>query len=175
MDYHSIKELIRKFWLGETSLDEEGILKEYFSFNQNPPEEFEAASEYFAYIKQESNITLDDDFDIDIMSKIESLESKNGKVIIMKKMWPMLLAACVALMVGITLINYLKDDNGEAMEKIYVEEEFIDTYDDPEKAYANVRAALMMVSSNLNEGVSYAGEIKKFDQAQKEIEKNNTP
>ena len=174
MDYHSIKELIRKFWLGETSLEEENTLKEYFSFNENPPEEFEAAAEYFAYIKQESSITLDDDFDIDIMSKIESLESKNSKVITLKRIGPMLLAACVALMIGITLINYLKDDNGEAMEKIYVEE-FIDTYDDPELAYANVRAALMKVSSNLNEGVSYTGELRKFDQAQKEIKKNNTP
>jgi len=48
MDYHSIEELIRRFWLGETSLEEENTLKEYFLYNQNPPQAFQVAADYFA-------------------------------------------------------------------------------------------------------------------------------
>jgi len=82
------------------------------------------------------------------------------------------MAAGIALLVGLTLINKLQDnDKAINIDPVAVNEEFIDTYDDPQEAYENVRAALMMVSSNLNEGVSYTSEMNKFEQAQKEISK----
>ncbi len=172
MDYHSIKEIIRKFWLGETSLEEENTLKKYFLYNQNPPEEFQTAADYFAAIEADNRMELSDDFDQEMMGKIIAMEKKSGNIQSSRKWIPYLIAASIALLVGITIINKLQDtDNPINVEPVAVTEEFIDTYDDPETAYENVRAALMMVSSNLNEGVSYTSELNKFEQAQKEISK----
>lgn len=167
MDYHSIKELIRKFWLGETSLEEENILKEYFRYNQNAPEEFEETARYFNYIEEENKPVLGDDFDNLIMDKIKGLEGKKTF-----RIWPMLIAACITLMLGLTVFNVMNSDQSKDNPTLVAEEEFIDTYSDPEEAYANVKMALMKVSSGLKEGVSYTGEMKKFSEAQKEISKS---
>jgi len=167
MDYHSIKELIRKFWLGETSLEEENILKDYFRYNQNPPEEFEDSARYFSHIEEENKLELGDDFDNLVMDKIKNLEGKKTF-----KIWPILLAACITLMVGLTVFTIFNSDESNVVPPLAVEEEFIDTYSDPEEAYKNVKLALMKVSSGLKEGVTYTGEMKKFSEAQKEISKS---
>jgi len=139
MDYHSIEELIRRFWLG---------------------------------VEEDNKLELGDDFDKLMMDKIMNLEKKSTRGNAKKKIWPYIMAAGIALLVGLTLINKLQDnDKAINIDPVAVNEEFIDTYDDPQEAYENVRAALMMVSSNLNEGVSYTSEMNKFEQAQKEISK----
>jgi len=166
MDYHRIKDIIDRFWRGETNLEEENLLKDYFRYNDNSPEEFEDTAEYFRYIEEESKIELGDDFDLEIMSKIKALETKKPF-----KIWPILLAACVTLLLGLVAYNMMDSSKPMNQAPILVEEEFEDTYDNPEEAYENVRAALMMMSSGLKEGASYTGELKKFSEAQKEISK----
>ena len=131
-----IKELLEKYWAGETSLEEEKIIQEYFKENPSLTEE----GQYFRAIAANQKLTYKGEVP--------------GKPKIFRKQW-LSVAATVAVGVITAIIaldNSRKDDP------------FAVT--DPQEAYEVTRQALMMISSNLNETRQYPAELSKINKAE---------
>lgn len=136
-----INELQEKYWAGETSLEEEKILKAYFENQNNNGLE----SEYFAFLKKKKNLKTQLKF-----------EYPQKKILFSK--WWMAAAITVGILFGAYLLQISENQN-----------EFI--VSDPQKAYEITREALFTISKNMNKGTAYAGNLEKFVEAQEIISK----
>jgi hypothetical protein len=77
MDYKYIKQLLDRYWKGVTTLEEEEILRAFFS-QEDVPAELKPYQTLFTYEQNEKKEdVLDDDFDQKIISIIE-MEKKEG-------------------------------------------------------------------------------------------------
>ena len=72
MDYKYIEQLIERYWNAETSLEEESILRTFFS-QKNVPAEMEHLRALFS--DDASGQTLDDDFDKRMLQMIQQEDS----------------------------------------------------------------------------------------------------
>lgn len=129
MEQNRIKELLDKFWEGETSLDEEKELKAFFQHPNTPPE-FAADKAYFTQIAAE---------------KAAEMPEKRPGLALFSRISRMALAACVLGLVGLGFWKMqctVPQPKPEALA-------LTDTYDDPEKAYTEIKAALALVSTKM--------------------------
>ena len=83
----------------------------------------------------------------------------------------MKMAAGIALFIGLFFTWKSYSDSVE-VRPVLDEIVIVDTYDDPEVAYREVKKALMMMGGKMNEGASYAGSLYEFEKAKNEIEKD---
>jgi len=70
-----IDKLLEKYWAGETSLDEETQLREYFS-GAEIAEHHQPFVEVFVYQNKMTTATLPDDFEDQLLASIEARETK---------------------------------------------------------------------------------------------------
>ena len=108
MDYKYINQLLDRYWKGETSLEEEEILRAFFSQDELPAElkPYQALFSYeMGEAKQE---TLGDDFDQKMMAMIEDEYTKKpnkAKVVsLTERLKPLFKAAAVVAII-LTLGN----------------------------------------------------------------------
>ncbi len=108
MDYKYINQLLDRYWKGETSLEEEEILRAFFSQDELPAElkPYQALFSYeMGEAKQE---TLGDDFDQKMMTMIEdeyTKEPNKAKVVsLTERLKPLFKAAAVVAII-LTLGN----------------------------------------------------------------------
>ena len=108
MDYKYINQLLDRYWKGETSLEEEEILRAFFSQDELPAElrPYQALFSYeMGEAKQE---TLGDDFDQKMMAMIEdeyTKEPNKAKVVsLTERLKPLFKAAAVVAII-LTLGN----------------------------------------------------------------------
>ena len=110
MDYKYIKQLLERYWNCETSLEEEDILRTFFS-QEDIPSELESYKALFTYELGESkNEALGDDFDQKMMDIIESEESQKpekakAKVISLTERLKPLFKAAAMVAIFLTLGN----------------------------------------------------------------------
>lgn len=108
MDYKYIETLVDKYFEGETSLQEETQLKDYFTKERIHPS-LERYQGLFQYWVDESQVKLDDAFDIALLEKMEAQETadssasakpKKGKVIQLRTRMLYRVAAAIALVMA---------------------------------------------------------------------------
>ena len=99
MDYKYIEQLLERYWEGETTLQEEAILRTFFS-QQDMPDHLRKFQPLFSMEKEES---LGDDFDARILDSIgEETESKAKIVTLASRLKPLFkVAAIVAILLTI--------------------------------------------------------------------------
>lgn len=163
-DIEYIKRLLDSFYDGDTSLEEEEILKQYFSRN-DVPEQLEAEQKIFldlfsgrggcqaSSLEQKLDLLIDN-FHAEEERSIISLPRKSKKIILWKKITAV--AACILVLISAGL--FLLDNHSGKMN---------DTYSDPQDAYIETQKALTFVSSKLNKG------FEQMESAQKNLEKTN--
>jgi hypothetical protein len=162
MEYKDLKILADRFWEGECSELEENKLREYFRWNDTVPEEFLQVKNYLSLANEESS-GLGIDFDLKILKAVEEKHSNITRSLNFKRFIPYAAAAMLAF--GIFFFNPNSPvDSDDTL--VQVE----DTFDDPEKAFLEVKKALMMVSSKINKGKEYSNEIAKFSLATGQIQ-----
>ncbi|MBK8506553.1 MAG: hypothetical protein IPL46_32760 [Saprospiraceae bacterium] len=138
MEENKIREVLERYWEGETSLEEEKELKSYFASSQ-VTDEFAPFIPLFAFFDEEkhkemsAHITLPN-------------ETKKAKVINFK--WLINIAASIVIFIAMFFIN--KNLNRESVQQYA----YHDTYQTPEEAYLEVKQALLFVSAKMNKGVS---------------------
>lgn len=108
MDYKYINQLLDHYWKGETSLEEEEILRAFFSQDELP-DELKPYQALFSYeIGEAKQEALGDDFDQKMMAMIEDEYTKKpnkAKVIsLTKRLKPLFKAAAVVAII-LTLGN----------------------------------------------------------------------
>lgn len=108
MDYNYINQLLDCYWRGETSLEEEEILRTFFS-QDNVPAELQQYKPIFVYEASEgkSNV-LGEDFDEKMMSLIEQNTPVKARIISMPERLKPLFKAAAMVAIILTLGNALQ-------------------------------------------------------------------
>ena len=100
MDYKYIEQLLERYWQGETTLQEEGILRAFFS-QPDIPEHLQAYRELFTFEKEE---VLDDEFDKRILEMIDESAPEAKTVTLVSRLKPLFKAAAIVAII-LTLGN----------------------------------------------------------------------
>ena len=108
MDYKYIDQLLERYWRGETSLQEEEILRMFFS-QEDIPAALLPYRELFVYEQNEKEMEkLGDDFDQRILGMIQEDEPVKARVITMRhRLMPLFKAAAVVAIL-LTLGNAMQ-------------------------------------------------------------------
>ena len=100
MDYKYIEQLLERYWQGETTLQEEAILRNFFS-QPDIPEHLRTYQPLFDLEKEEP---LGDDFDERILGMIKEDEPKAKVVTLTSRLMPLFKAAAIVAII-LTLGN----------------------------------------------------------------------
>ena len=131
MDYKYIEQLLERYWQGETTLQEENILRSFFS-QQDIPEHLQKYKALFTYEKEKP---LSDDFDARILEMIGEGEPKAKTVTMISRLTPLFKAAAIVAIV-LTLGNAAQAPWNYG-------------WDDPKDEYAKFREQQVADSVNL--------------------------
>ncbi len=105
MDYKYINQLLERYWQCETTLEEEQILRSFFS-QINVPSELERYRSLFVYEQTEPKTDrLGEDFDERLMSAIGQSGKVQARRITMKQRFAPLYKAAAAVAIVLTLSN----------------------------------------------------------------------
>ncbi|HUX97682.1 MAG TPA: hypothetical protein VMV47_18260 [Bacteroidales bacterium] len=160
MKTQELSALLDKYYKGETSDEEETLLKKVFSEASVPPE-LESEKEIFNFYVSEGEVPLPSQgFENRIIASIDDLERdkelKHRRRILYSAISS---AAALLLLIGSYFFFIQKSDQ-------------VDTFSDPAVAYAETMKILMDVSSRLNKGTSKLTPIGKLSGVtEKSIEK----
>lgn len=144
MKIEDVKILLDKFYRGETSLDEEKRLSDFFR-QENVPLELEHDRKVFLSLS-DNEIQVPDNMERSIASLIDSFEDKSvrkaAKIVSMRYSL-IAVAASLLLVVGIGFF-YQQHQKTQWM---------ADTYKNPDEAYTATINALQLFSENFSKGV----------------------
>ncbi|MCB0688157.1 MAG: hypothetical protein KDC53_16585 [Saprospiraceae bacterium] len=140
MEENKIREILEKYWEGETSLEEEKELRSYFASSQ-VSDEFAPFIPLFTFFEQEQLVEMKSEITKPVAEK------QGGKVINLR--WAINVAASIAIFALMFLVNKQLKQEPNANQFAYE-----DTYQSPEEALKEVKLALLYVSEKMNKGVS---------------------
>lgn len=156
-----IHQLAEKYWKGECSAAEEQLLKDTLRWGQVPAD-LEPLAEYLRFQEeQREHLTLDDSFDEAIMQQIANRPKRRR--IRLHREWS--IAASIALIIGMSIF-FFNQPEADLTAKAEISDEFVDTFDNSEEAYREVKKALLMVSSTMNNGMKHSALLGEFDKQQ---------
>lgn len=164
MDSERIEGLLEKYWRGETSLEEEAQLHQYF--RQTPaPDALKEAAMLFRYFGNEKNKRLTDaSFDASVIKKVRYPSKGRIATLVFNTM--RIAAGIIVLVLAVWLVR---------MElRKSVPDEMADTYDDPKMAFEETKKALMMISRSFSTAEEQAKKINLFNEAQQDLKKEET-
>lgn len=141
MEWDNIEIILEKYFRGETSIDEENELRNYFS-SSNVAQHLEQYKPIFSYF----SLAKEQKFTQDI-----SLQSNKQNVA-----WLLSIAASVVVFLGIGFYGYFDYNSANQNQKL-------GTYDDPEVALRETQRALSMLSSHINKGIESVQYIQEYD------------
>lgn len=153
MNKEELDRLIEKYYRGETSFEEEALLRAYFS-NDDIPGEYKAEKELFCYFMDNTIIHEPDPaFEERINNAIKNEDiRRRAKTGIVSMMMPYMSIAA-GILVIIALWFFTTRTNESA-----------DTFDDPRLAYAETMRVLLDISSRMNEGTKNLEPVSRFNE-----------
>lgn len=105
MDYKYIKQLLDRYFKGETSLEEEEILRAFFS-QTDVPADLRRYRDLFVYeVGEREQTVLDGGFDERLLSKIKEDEPVKARVVTMRQRLMPLFRAAAVVAIFLTLGN----------------------------------------------------------------------
>jgi hypothetical protein len=149
MEHEPIKALLEKYWLAETTVEEEKTIADYFRGADIDPV-LEPYRPFFDYIEEESQVSPSPDLETRILAAVQPVRSLWGL-----KTGYAAAAAVILCVSSLFLALQLSRDPetpGTPATPQVAKTTIKDTYDDPEKALAAVRRALLVASTAMNEG-----------------------
>lgn len=152
MNTEELNSLLEKYYKGESTEEEEMHLREYFLEN-NIPGGFDAEREIFRYY----NLSIDipeptDGFEDRIIAAIDDIEAEIQPSRFRRIIRPVISVAAGLLILTASYFFIIHRSTP------------VDTYTDPEIAYAETMKILMEVSSKLNHGVQTLEPIEKINE-----------
>lgn len=108
MDYKYIEQLLDRYWRCETTLEEEAILRAFFS-QDDIPAAWRPYQDLFRYEQAEPHTdVLGDDFDERVLARVEAATPVKARIVTMpRRLRPLFKAAAVVAMV-LTLGNAMQ-------------------------------------------------------------------
>lgn len=160
MNQEEIRQLLEKYYSGESTLSEDNLLREFFN-REDIPADLKAEQAVFRFFSDNKEMPEPSaDFEDRILTAIDETEGKSGK----KRLYTILsgVAATLILMAA----SYFFFFNERPIK---------DTYSDPEIAYAETMKILYDVSARLNRGTRALDKIKLMEsETEKGLEKMNS-
>jgi len=142
----NIDEILKKYYSGETSREEEQQLKDYFLLNKNSDStRFAVEKQIFSFYNSEKNIELQNDFDEKILNKV--LVQKVSKLNFLKNNIYYKIAG-IAAVLSISIGLYFIINNSFLESNTYTQR--ITLTDDEKFALETTISALTLVSDYLN-------------------------
>ncbi len=137
MDYKYIEQLLERYWLCETSLEEERILRTFFS-QENVPVRLMPYKDLFTYERQSlEDERLDEDFDRRMLEMVGEDTVKARTISLTERLKPLFKAAAIVA-IFLTLGNAMQValQPGKPTE-LNVAEEYVETSDGVSVAIAD--------------------------------------
>jgi hypothetical protein len=155
MKEEKLKELLEKYYNGDSSLEEERLLKKYFEGDIILPG-YEVEKDIFIHFSRPGDIPEpSENLEMRIRESIDNLDTKQKKTISFR--WYYATAGIAAiLMITFGLLFFLKQ-NAEPK----------DTFSDPVLAYAETMKVLNNISEKLNKGTKSLKPVGKLESAAK--------
>jgi len=155
-----IRKLLDRFYLGETSLEEEKILQEYFSSARIPEKLIPDRDLFRSLGNAGDSVAVPENLNQTILDVIDKQEKKIMRT---RRISVFSLSGLAAgLLVVIALyMGYFRDDSPGRL----ASNQMADTYEDPQDAYEEARRTLAYVSVKLNTGTSELEHVKKASKA----------
>jgi len=141
MDLKKAELLLQRFYSGESTIEEEKELKDFFTAN-DVPRHLWAEQEMFTY------------YDVGGKDEIGGKELENRIINTIERAEYMMSSA--AAVVALLIVAYFAFIFDTSMQ---------DTYDNPEIAYIQTKETLLLISAKLNEGTKDLYAIGKLDEA----------
>jgi hypothetical protein len=104
MDYKYIEQLIERYWECQTSLEEEAILRAFFS-QDNIPANLAAYKSLFVYANKQETETLDSDFDKRMEALVSEPQTVKARIIPFRQRLAPLFKAAAMVAIILTLGN----------------------------------------------------------------------
>lgn len=150
-----IEKLLKKYWEGKTTLEEEKTIQLFFQ-NEAIPEHLESVKPLFNYYHHEAvKEPLGQDFDAELMNRLNAGESRFGHS------WRFALKIAASVLLIALAAYYFRFINNQSQKEAIATV----TYEDPELAYQQTKTALLMISEKLNAGQKYTSEFKRLGEA----------
>ncbi len=154
-----IREMLDRFYQGESTLEEERRLKDFFSTGSVPEELLADRELFLSFLEEGLDISVPGDLDQQIIAAIDREEKKDQKARRINLYSLSGLAAGLLALIAVYLF-FLRDDRPEL-----VAFHQVDTYEDPMKAYEEAKQTLFYVSAKLNSGTSELKYVKEATKA----------
>lgn len=144
MESDKIDLLLEKYFQGETSIDEENELKNYFSSPDvaHHLEQYKPIFGFFTSAKKQQ-----------FLHEIPLLPANRGNK---RSVAWLSIAASVVVLLGIGTYTYMNYGNADQSENL-------GTYDDPEIAFRETQKALALLSSQVNTGIESVQYIQEYE------------
>lgn len=155
-----IRKMLDRFYHGQTTLEEEKVLEEYFS-STTIPEELIPDKDLFQSFKEgDDSVFVPADLNQKILASIDKAERKTTRTRRISVFSLSGLAAGLIIMIAVYLF-YIRNDQSSLLST----NQMVDTYEDPMDAYEEAKRTLAYVSSKLNSGTSELEHVKKVSKA----------
>ena len=152
-----IRKMLERFYQGETTLEEEKWLEDYFS-SMTVPEELLPDKELFqTFGISDHSIAIPKDLNKKILEAIDREERKELRTRRISLFSLSGLAAGLLVMIAVYLF-FLRTDKPSLL----ASHQLTDTYDDPLAAYQEAKKALTYVSAKLNYGTDELKHVQKL-------------
>ena len=152
MDLKQVEKILEKYWLGNSSVEEEKQLSSFFE-NAEVPEHLKMYRDLFVTPEISLNPRLGKDFDNEILGKINR-KPESG-------IWYTFKIAAIGLILIITSISVFQLD----AKKEYVE----DTFNTPEEALAETKKAFILIAEAMHKGEQPVMMLSKLDETNEKI------
>ena len=107
MDSKYIEQLLERYWLCETSLEEEACLRAFFSGN-DVPGHLLRYKDLFVYQQLQQEVHLGEDFDARVLAEVEVPVVKAKRMTLTARFMPLFKAAAVVAVVLSILVSFYK-------------------------------------------------------------------
>ena len=155
MDYKYIEQLLDRYFTAETTLEEENILRAFFS-QKDIPADMEKYRDLFSFqLNERQEVVLGDDFDARMLSMVEKEQPQTAtvkarEIHLSQSLMPLFKAAAVVA-IFLTLGQAAQFSIGDARSEDEIDyASYKDTYEDPAIAYDKVQSALQLVGEGFN-------------------------
>ena len=166
MDFDRIERLLQRYWEGESSLEEEKELRDFFG-QPEVPAKWKSTQLLFNYFNQERDVKLDSFFDEKVIAQVEDPpDISRGKV--RRLLYDLVRVAAVGLIL-VTATYFVREQYLKQKDDPYM----VDTFENPKEAFEETKKALLMISKNFNKGRKEAKKVGAFNDAQEKVKSEN--
>ena len=155
MNINETEKLLEKYYEGQTTLDEERRLREFFLTEFVPPH-LTVHAELFRTIASSKEEELPDpDFERKFMQAISTVPVIKHPAVNRKLIYITSLAACLLILAGLFFL---------------FRPATVKTDPEMEIAFAETQKALLLLSGNFNTGLEQMGKLKTFDEGMTKVQ-----